>query len=954
MNKKLVLSVLSTAVLTSMAASAMAKPSQGFYVGGEVDKYYSPAALLQDFKTNLHTILEHADEVVYVNKEGKAAGFLEYAEAADPNTVLKPASMEHFGDNVYTDVLTGTVYDPSKDSDVKPVPGTDLAVESVSAINGAQLKVKFTADVDRKSAETAGNYKVDVNGVSVVAAKLVDSKTVVVTLDPKTTLNLNQTEAKVTVEKVASAADSSKVIPAFSQKISFLDLTVPEAVSAKLAAPGKVEIFFSEPVTVADGTAFLLDGGKYSVAAGVDVKPETNSVIISTGTLSEGEHTVTVNGNGTVKVVDGVGLKVAKTDIKFNVANDVEAPKLLSAVAESQNSVVLTFDEKVVNFDKTDVYHTANVADYQAENVKEVEGSNGTKWEVTFKNPLPTGTVTIAIAKEAIQDAFGNKNPEILSSTVTVTADTVKPTITNSKFSDNTLTLTFSEEVDSTLAKQKSNYKVTDKDNKSVTGFTVDYSDKKTTLKFSADVLKEGATYKVEVSGIKDKAVVPNEMDKYTTSFTVTDVTPPTVESAVYNEESKKITVFFSEAIDGTDLLNKSKYTLKASNGGTEVDLPADASVAVGPNNTSVDIVLPEVIKDSTGKDVAANLDTIIVAQVRDLAGNKSKAFTELTYKGQTPGEISEIGGTASTVDTKTIKFAVNKPLKTIAAEDFSVKVGNTTYKVNNVDYVNKTIDGVYGSEITIKLEDAMETSAEPVVTVKADAKTVSVYGDKFAANHEINVEDAVAPAIKDISDDGKINGDDVLVNVVDGAVGSVTLTFTESLKEATVSLDDFEIDGHTIADRTFGNGGDTVTLVLKKPADVSETFTVRFVGAVSDLNGNVFEGKGLELTGAKVSQEDLDKIEAEKAKKAAIEAVNAAEVGTIADVLAQHKDVLKIDLEGDYAALKDKAPVHEALVGKKFTSVEDIKTAFDEAVEAQKEAEANPTNPTDPTNPTP
>lgn len=84
-----------------------------------------------------------------------------------------------------------------------------------------------------------------------------------------------------------------------------------------MAAPGKVEIFFSEPVTVADGTAFLLDGGKYSVAAGVDVKPETNSVIISTGTLSEGEHTVTVNGNGTVKVVDGVGLKVAKLTLNL-------------------------------------------------------------------------------------------------------------------------------------------------------------------------------------------------------------------------------------------------------------------------------------------------------------------------------------------------------------------------------------------------------------------------------------------------------------------------------------------------------------------------------------------------------------------------------------------------------------------------------------------------------------
>ncbi len=46
--------------------------------------------------------------------------------------------------------------------------------------------------------------------------------------------------------------------------------------------------------------------------------------------------------------------------------------------------------------------------------------------------------------------------------------------------------------------------------------------------------------------------------------------------------------------------------------------------------------------------------------------------------------------------------------------------------------------------------------------------------------------------------------------------------------------------------------------------------------------------------------------------------------------------DVLKMDLT-DYRNLEIKSPVHNALAGKTFSSVDDIKTAFEEAVEIQK-----------------
>ncbi|MED1873064.1 hypothetical protein [Brevibacillus borstelensis] len=141
MNKKLVLSVLSTAVLTSMAASAMAL-EPGFYVGGNVDKYYSTTALSKNFKVAVKEVLKQP--TVYVDKEGKAANFVEALFADDINTVLKPATPDMFEDDDYKIVGTDKVWN-KKGEDWPPVPGTDLKVESVSAINGTEVIVKLAS-----------------------------------------------------------------------------------------------------------------------------------------------------------------------------------------------------------------------------------------------------------------------------------------------------------------------------------------------------------------------------------------------------------------------------------------------------------------------------------------------------------------------------------------------------------------------------------------------------------------------------------------------------------------------------------------------------------------------------------------------------------------------------------------------------------------------------------------
>lgn|GEM_PF-4785014 len=707
--------------------------------------------------------------------------------------------------------------------------------------------MKFSANVEKKSAEESTNYTVKAGSVALKATPtLVDSKTVVLTLDPKEafTNNVNQATLDVVASEIKSATDSSKKIPNYSGKVTILDLNVPQAVEAKLIGPGLIQVFFSEPVFVASGVGFLIDGGQYSVSV-KDSDPATKSVTLQTGSLSLGNHTITVNPDSDKALKDGAGLLVTKADVTLAVSDDKTAPSLVSGTVNSQTEVVLTFDEPVTSLAKDNVYHTANTSAYQAASVTDVPGSNKKQWKVTFTNPLPTGTLTLYVAKEAVQDNFGNKNSQILSTNVSVVSDAVKPTVTELKVVSATrLTLAFSEDV--TGADNKANYKVTDGNNNPVSGYSISYSaaDKKATINFNP-ALKEGVTYKVEVTGVKDKAVVPNEMDRYSSSFTVSDLSAPTVtENGIYDKAGHKITVFFSEPMNGTDLLDKSKYTLVADS--VQVSLPSDAGVAVGANNTSVTITLPAVIKDNNGEDISNKINQIIVGQLRDLAGNKTaKVFTTVKLDS-TAGKLTNsnvVSSTAVTVDTRTVQFALNKPLKTIDAKDFTVN-GEA---VEFAKYENKTLaDGkTYGSVITLQVasDDKWNTDATPEIKTTSAPKSESQYGDTFEANSTLvsKVADGVAPALADVNDDKSIDAKDLVLNRNSkGEVASVTVSFTEALKQSTISVEDFAVNGSTVGDVKLVDNS-KVQITLKTPAEAGTSFSVSYVGSISDVLDNAY-----------------------------------------------------------------------------------------------------------------
>jgi trimeric autotransporter adhesin len=178
-NKKLVLSVLSTAVVASMAASAMAKPDAGFYVGGQVDKYYNIDAFFNHFDEALDEIVDNLDSTTYVDADGNAASFQDILTAnGDLSKVMKPARLDHFEKNPYAIVDGEGTWNPEEDDELlPPVDGGELKVESVSTITKYGVEIKFEALTEAKTNVTVQVKDNKGNVVAVVPQDLAKGET---------------------------------------------------------------------------------------------------------------------------------------------------------------------------------------------------------------------------------------------------------------------------------------------------------------------------------------------------------------------------------------------------------------------------------------------------------------------------------------------------------------------------------------------------------------------------------------------------------------------------------------------------------------------------------------------------------------------------------------------------------------------------------------------------------
>ncbi|ERM17088.1 FIVAR domain-containing protein [Brevibacillus laterosporus] len=335
--KKVVLSVLSTALVTSMATSAFAA-STGYYLGGNVTKYYGADALINadvaaKFKEEAFKSSLTQDQVLFVNPQGKVASLKDIVDAIDNGQTGKDAFRVATGadfdkiggtDGFHTVLEDGTV-----DSQKNKVPEQDgqqptgdLKVESVSAINSTTVKVTFAQAVVAIAKEDVTVVNKDTgNKEYVKAVTLSDDK-------KSATVEFYQSLTKGSYTATVKAGDktSSKDFDFVVGEVAKVEVQTSQVVSTK-AADKKI-------------TYKLLD------AAGVDVTAENKAKVKFEATAPiDNEGNITLNTDGAIAFVyvtvtkdDGTVVKSEKITVK------AEDPKPMDLINWTVSTSIPTFD----------------------------------------------------------------------------------------------------------------------------------------------------------------------------------------------------------------------------------------------------------------------------------------------------------------------------------------------------------------------------------------------------------------------------------------------------------------------------------------------------------------------------------------------------------------------------------------------------------------------------------
>ncbi|MGF9907944.1 sugar-binding domain protein [Brevibacillus porteri] len=490
MNKKVALSVLSTAVVASMAASAYAAPQAGVYVGGDVKKFYSTTTLLnltKEAKAQYAKDLRvGSDNLVFVHINGKGAFFSEILNHPNGATgaFAEPLKKSDFVD-LYNVVKPDGTSTETEDARAK-VEGDntgELKVESVSAISKTTLKINFNKAVD-----SVTNENFSIAGVVVNAAKLSeDKKSVTLTVS-----GLNY-ETEYTVVAANILVEGKPVT----------------LEGKKFKMPAVTEVYNLELTTDAPNDAILADGADNMIITAKLKDKATGQVDVNAdNVVLSFESTYGNFGNKRVVVQDGVA------------------------------SVVLTSE-----FSKHDLVSKIDVQIIEASgDYKDLIGKVVATKDVHFKLKLDPGTNPV---KPVFTGAESNQADRI-----TVTFD--KDVTVNDFVQYDEVTKKFKVKEDGTaLFKENTEFKITQDEGKT---FKKILGLKPTSNPRALEVIlaneKTGAdTY----TFLEDNKVVSVELTQANTqnvtkSFILTDPRKPEATSAVA-EGLKKVVVKFSEPV---------------------------------------------------------------------------------------------------------------------------------------------------------------------------------------------------------------------------------------------------------------------------------------------------------------------------------------------------------------------------------------------------------------------
>lgn len=749
-----------------------------------------------------------------------------------------------------------------------------LAVESVKALNAKQLEIKFNVAVDKDSAEDENNYEVKDKGNVTIAlgansAVLVDSKTVIITLDGAAGDKLtNSTDAKVTVKKDLKSASGDTLGKDYvNSSVKVADSVIPTVEKVEAVGENTLKITFTEPVY--NGTSLTIANQNIAVKSGTytyyvqsataDAAKKTITVTVGTK-LIEGPITVTVNAAGVEvngAIQDYAGYKVFKGETSFNYVKDTTVPTVTIKEAK-QESITLAFSKPVKGTDIKLFHSVKNVDAYKSV----VASTSGYVDEITFNftNKIPSGNIKLFLVNSTVTgnelvDGFGVKVPDqTLNAEIVV--DTTGPVVSSTKLNTNvSFEIVFDEAIDENEAVKLTNYSFKSTANGKDVPFSVSYSKstdaKKVTLVAS---LADSTDYQVVVKAMKD--VAGNAMaSEAAFNFTTGDHTNPVVSDKYAVNAEGKIYLTFSEPMNQTQLADKTNYAVSTDG--------SVAYAALGDNDTVTVTSNKSVVIKLDGKTV--NNPKVKMAGITDLAGKKLGTDVDFVYEVSNIQPEEVVVASAELIAKNKIKLIFNKELASFDNTEFKfVQVGTSTafttdLKIQSVESMTKNSDG--NTEVILVTDHEVATDATyesvkiDVLTNTTTANTKSVSGTVLKANTAKTVSDKLAAEVVKYDHDSNSSTDDVAkviisdysaapVNgkVTSGTTAKISIHFTEDMSLASMSTLTFSVEGYSVIGIDLNSDSSIVELTVKATADnTTATPTVTQNYNIMDQASNVF-----------------------------------------------------------------------------------------------------------------
>ncbi len=610
----------------------------------------------------------------------------------------------------------------------KPVVVGATKVDSVTADNYREVVVAFNGTVDKDSAEEVANYKI--KGIDIASADLQeDGKTVVLTLND----TLFQQKAHViSVEDVKSSTEG-EVVADYASSFIPLDVTVPTVSDIKALGTKAFQVTFSEPIETGANvlTNYKVDGKSVFGS----IRTVSSKVVIVSATLEVGDHKLSVTN-----VKDYAGFAVNAIDLPFVVAEDSDAPEIVSIKSVDLTGVEIEFNEPVKSVGK--VYHTAAI-----NSVQPSQPNGSTKLTVNFINKMNLAETSVTVL--AVEDFSGNKADRTV--TLTPELDKTRPTVAvEVDETAKTVSLEYSKAVDAS-ALNVANY-VVKLDGKVDTSIGVNSKGNPFVVvpvnakeySFSLSGLKAGK-YTLEISGVQDTSVIKNTMLPFTYSFEVGDTTATAINSVWYEEGTAKsgkadynLFVQFNRdmAVEGSgSVLDRNKFRLYS-------DAASDWEAL--PSNASLEMVDSKTLLISFNTLAGKDYNEVSVTYVSDVTG-KYWFAAGTNYVGTfafTNNTSHTLGlKDAKATGKKTVVATVYGSLASINESDFTIAGTTLTYVSHEYSKGNTVIT----------FASSLDLGANPTgfnLVVASNPQSQDGFGRKLQVASSVAVVDAVKPSL--------------------------------------------------------------------------------------------------------------------------------------------------------------------------------------------------------------